>query len=172
MKDERMPSSPADRGIRDAAAQNADELAKSLAMIHATLESTTDAILVTDESNQVRAFNEKYINLWAIPAEIRTSQNANDFWNHASRQLRDPAAYLERIREIIASPVSESFDVLHLADGRVSSVIPQFTWLTSGALAASGAFAILPSANASKTRWRSTRESWRKSLPVRHCEPS
>ncbi len=59
MKDERLLSSSAGRGIRDAAAQNADELAKSLAMMHATLESTTDAILVTDESNQVRAFNEK-----------------------------------------------------------------------------------------------------------------
>ena len=117
MKDDKLITSFG----RDAnnAAQNADELAKSLAMMHATLESTTDAILVTDESNQVRAFNEKYINLWAIPAEIRTSQNADDFWNQSRRQLKDPAAYLERIHEILASPVSESFDVLILADGRV-----------------------------------------------------
>ncbi|MGH7938853.1 MAG: SpoIIE family protein phosphatase, partial [Chthoniobacterales bacterium] len=88
-------------------------------MMHATLESTTDAILVTDESSQVRAYNEKYINLWAISPELRTSRDANDFWNHLCRQLKDPAANLKRIREIIASPVGESFDVLHLADGRV-----------------------------------------------------
>ena len=31
-----------------------DELATALAMMHATLESTTDAILVTDEANYVR----------------------------------------------------------------------------------------------------------------------
>jgi PAS domain-containing protein len=37
-----------------------DELATSLAMMHATLESTTDAIVVTDEANYVREFNEKY----------------------------------------------------------------------------------------------------------------
>ena len=40
--------------------QGADELATALAMMHATLESTTDAILVTDEANYVREFNEKY----------------------------------------------------------------------------------------------------------------
>ena len=40
--------------------QGADELATALAIMHATLESTTDAILVTDEANYVREFNEKY----------------------------------------------------------------------------------------------------------------
>ena len=32
----------------------AEELATALAMMHATLESTTDAILVTDEANYIR----------------------------------------------------------------------------------------------------------------------
>ena len=119
MKDDRLLTSFGGRDVGDIAVQSADELAKSLAMMHATLESTTDAILVTDESNQVRAFNEKYINLWAIPPEIRASGDANDFSNHLCRQLKDPAAYLQRVRGIIGSPVSESFDVLHLTDGRV-----------------------------------------------------
>jgi serine phosphatase RsbU (regulator of sigma subunit)/PAS domain-containing protein len=117
MKDDRLPTF-AGPDNRDAAL-HADELATSLAMMHATLESTTDAILVTDESNRVRAFNEKCINLWAVPPEIRTSRDANDFSNHFCRQLKDPAASLNRIREIIASPAGESFDVLYLADGRV-----------------------------------------------------
>ena len=68
MKDDRLLTSFGGRDVSDIAGRNAEELAKSLALMHATLESTTDAILVTDESNQVRAFNEKYINLWAILA--------------------------------------------------------------------------------------------------------
>ncbi len=119
MKNDRLLTSLGGRDMSDAAAQTADELAKSLAMMHATLESTTDAILVTDESNQVRAFNEKYLNLWAIPPELRASRDANDFWNDLCHQLKDPAACVKRIREIIAAPVGESFDVLHLVDGRV-----------------------------------------------------
>ena len=39
---------------RVSGARGADELATALAMMHATLESTTDAILVTDEANYVR----------------------------------------------------------------------------------------------------------------------
>jgi len=119
MKNDELPALFSGRDLSDAASEDADQLAKSLAMMHATLESTTDAIFVTDESNQVRAFNEKYINLWAIPPALRASRDANDFWNHLCRQLKDPAAFTKRIREIIASPVSESFDILHLADGRV-----------------------------------------------------
>lgn len=118
MNDETSLSLPG-RSSEQGAAPLADDLATSLAMMHATLESTTDAILVTDESNRVRALNEKYINLWAIPAETRTSRDADHFSRHLCQQLRDPMASLERIREITASPASESFDVLHLLDGRV-----------------------------------------------------
>jgi len=39
---------------------DATKLATSLAMMHATLESTTDAILVTHEANYVTEFKEKY----------------------------------------------------------------------------------------------------------------
>jgi len=107
------------RDVSEAVPQTAGELAKSLALMNATLESTPDAILVTDESNQVRVVNEKYLNLWAIPPELRRSRDANDFWNDHCRQLKDPAGFVKRIGEITASPVSENFDVLHLADGRV-----------------------------------------------------
>ena len=48
----------------------ADELATALAIMHATLESTTDAILVTDEANYVREFNEKYVKFWGIPPHM------------------------------------------------------------------------------------------------------
>ena len=48
--------------------QGADELATALAIMHATLESTTDAILVTDEANYVREFNEKLRQFLGNPA--------------------------------------------------------------------------------------------------------
>jgi len=98
--------------------QSAGELATSLAIMHATLESTTDAILVTDEANYVRHFNEKSINLWGIPSDMMVSAHANELWDYISPQLKDPAAYLARLQEIVASSVAESFDVLELKDGR------------------------------------------------------
>src|ERR1043166_1085510 len=97
----------------------ADELATALATMRATLESTTDAILVTDEANYVSEFNEKYVNLWGIPTHMMVSTHASEHWNHISPQLKDPAGYLARVHEIVASSPPETFDVLQLKDGRV-----------------------------------------------------
>jgi PAS domain-containing protein len=46
--------------------QRTRELGQALATIRATLESTTDAILVTDDF-KVTAFNEKYLDMWKVP---------------------------------------------------------------------------------------------------------
>lgn len=97
----------------------ADELATALAMMHATLESTTDAILVTDEANYVREFNEKYVKFWGIPPHVMISAHISELWKYISPQLKDPAGYLARVHEIIASASPDTFDVLQLKDGRV-----------------------------------------------------
>jgi PAS domain-containing protein len=55
--------------------QKTAELAHSLAMIRATLESTTDALLVTDEVGKVTGFNRKYVELWRMPQEIMDSRD-------------------------------------------------------------------------------------------------
>src|SRR6476660_3561860 len=96
-----------------------DELATALAVMHATLESTTDAILVTDVANYEREFNEKYVKFWGIPPHMMVSAHASELWNYLSQQLKDPAAYLARLQEIIASCAPETFDVLELKNGRV-----------------------------------------------------
>ena len=105
--------------ISGASTQGSDELATSLAKMHATLESTTDAILVTDEANYVREFNEKYIRLWEIPPHMTVAAHATELWDYISPQMKDPARYLARIQEIVASSPPETFDVLKLKDGRV-----------------------------------------------------
>ena len=66
----------------------ADELATALAMMHATLESTTDAILLTDETNYVREFNEKYVRFWGVPPHMMISAHASELWNYISPQLK------------------------------------------------------------------------------------
>ena len=43
------------------------ELAQSLAMLRATLESTTDGILVTDGAGNLTGFNERFVSMWRFP---------------------------------------------------------------------------------------------------------
>src|SRR4051812_42800094 len=92
MKDHNLSANVVSASQTATAEPGADELATALAMMHATLESTTDAILVTDEANDVREFNEKYVKFWEIPPHMMISAHAGELWNYVSPQLKDSAA--------------------------------------------------------------------------------
>ena len=48
---------------KQALEKKTEELAQSLSMMRATLESTTDAILVTDEQGVITDFNENFVEM-------------------------------------------------------------------------------------------------------------
>jgi len=95
------------------------ELAHSLSMMRATLESTSDGILVTDGTGRVTGFNEKYVEMWRMPREVMESGQERQLREVAARQFKDPQQFLARIKKIEASSLRESFDVLEFADGKV-----------------------------------------------------
>jgi PAS domain S-box-containing protein len=88
-------------------------------MMRATLESTTNGILVTDGAGRITGFNEKYVEMWRIPRELLDARAYEPLRKAASQQLKDPEGFIARIHEIEASSLPESFDVLEFADGRV-----------------------------------------------------
>jgi len=95
-----------------------NELATSVVIMHATLECTTDAIFVADQENHVRQFNERFSKLWGIPSGMMMGARADDLWDYISPLVKDSAAHLARISEIVSSSAAESFDLLELKDGR------------------------------------------------------
>ena len=95
------------------------ELARSLAMMRATLESTTDGILVTDGGGKVTGFNEKFVKMWRMPREVMDSKEHRQLQEVACQYFKDPRQFLARIEDIYASSPPESYDLLELADGRV-----------------------------------------------------
>ena len=54
---------------KEALERKTAELALSLSMMQATLDSTTDAIVVTDLNGNVRNFNEKYAEMMGVTWE-------------------------------------------------------------------------------------------------------
>ena len=95
------------------------ELAHLLSMMQATLESTSDGILVTDGRGKVTGLNEKYVEMWRIPREIVEARDEGRLREIAGQQLNDPEKFIARIREIEASGLPESYDVLKFRDGRI-----------------------------------------------------
>lgn len=93
-----------------------EDLTKSLSILGATLESTADGILVTDQVGVVVQFNQPYLKLWNIPdTESRHSHYA---FNLILRELESPAIFLSRIKSLRSNPDLESYDILELKDGR------------------------------------------------------
>jgi signal transduction histidine kinase/CheY-like chemotaxis protein len=95
------------------------ELAGSLAMMRATLESTWDGILVTDARGKVTDFNRRYVDMWRVPPEIMEAMEHRRIVEYTCRQFEESQPFLVRIDEIYAASQEESLDVLELADGRV-----------------------------------------------------
>jgi len=99
--------------------QKTEELAHSLSMMRATLDATTDGILVTDEHGIITDFNTKFTELWRISPAILDTREHQVFQEAVCNQLKDPQAFLATISEIYAASPQESFDLLHFTDGRV-----------------------------------------------------
>ena len=104
---------------KEALEQKTQELAHSLAMMRATLQSATDGILVTDELGRVTDFNERYVVMWQIPRDRLDERSHRRIVEAVCRQLADPQRFVARIEDIYATSPKESFDVLEFVDGRV-----------------------------------------------------
>jgi PAS domain S-box-containing protein len=106
------------RRTNEALEQRTRELGHALMVLRATLESTTDAILVTDEKVKITEFNEKYIDMWKVPRQILESGMLREVQELMSQNSADPKGFIARIEGIVATGW-ESFDVLELKDGRI-----------------------------------------------------
>ncbi len=95
-----------------------EELAQSLAMMRATLDSTAEGILAVDETGRVTAFNEQFLALWEITPKDAMDQSRDALLEAVSQKLKQPAEFVQRTREIYASTAPASRDVLELQDGR------------------------------------------------------
>ncbi len=104
---------------KEALERKTAELVHSLAMMRATLESTTDGILVTDARGAVTDFNQNYIAMWRVPTEIIETKDHRRLLEITSGQFKEPEKFLSRIEEIYAFSPPETFDLLELADGRL-----------------------------------------------------
>ena len=82
------------------------------AALRASLDSTADGILVTDLKGQVSACNRKLIEMWGVTSSDQVLQQAPG-------AMKDPEAFLRRIRDLYNDPEAKSDDFLELADGRV-----------------------------------------------------
>ncbi|MCY7317840.1 MAG: response regulator [Ramlibacter sp.] len=95
------------------------QLAHSLAMMKATLDSATDGILVTDKTFRVTAFNEKFVQMWKTQAALLEGVDHPALMRVIAGYFTDPSAVVARVEEIYRTAPPTSFDLLELSDGRL-----------------------------------------------------
>jgi PAS domain S-box-containing protein len=105
--------------LRNALERKTEELANSLVMMRATLESTTDAIVMTDGANKVTGFNEKYVEMLGVSRETIQSAGVGKLREIFSRRFKNPEEFISKIMAIYASSPPETFDIVEFVDGRV-----------------------------------------------------
>ena len=94
------------------------ELEKSLSILKATLDSTTDGILVVDKKGNIESFNNKFLEMWKISESIIKQMDDKKTLDFVLNQLKNPKAFLNKVMELYNKLYEESFDILEFDDGR------------------------------------------------------
>jgi diguanylate cyclase (GGDEF)-like protein/PAS domain S-box-containing protein len=101
---------------------------RALSMLQSTLESTADGIVVISQQGRMVSYNQRFLRMWKIPAELLEAADQRPAVDIALAQVADPGAFLGALRKARAHPEGESFEVVALIDGRIFEhySIPQY----------------------------------------------
>ncbi len=104
------------------------QIASSLSLVNATLESTEDAILVVDLNRTWVLHNQRFLDLWHIPEELVVAKDDSAALSFVLNQLEDPETFLNKVRDLYITPEFRSFDTLHFKNGQIVErySIPQY----------------------------------------------
>ncbi|MBI5687449.1 MAG: PAS domain S-box protein [Verrucomicrobia bacterium] len=104
-------------------------LRHTFSLLRATLQSTADGVLVVNADGKIGEFNQRFIDLWRIPENILAANNDGVTLAFVTDQLRNPEAFMAKVRELYATPEQTSEDVLEFKDGRIFERYSQPQWL-------------------------------------------
>jgi PAS domain S-box-containing protein len=96
-----------------------DQLARSLSLLKATLESTPDAVVVVDRDNHIKLYNSRFITTMKVPESLLASGNLKATRTIITSQVSNTETYFKGAIEAYASLTSETRDVIMFKDGRV-----------------------------------------------------
>jgi PAS domain S-box-containing protein len=94
-------------------------LHETISLLHATLDSTADGILVVDRQGRVSGCNRRFVEMWQLSCEPKTGGSDTELMSRVLDQLRDPDEFIAKVNALYSNPDESSFDVLFFKDGRI-----------------------------------------------------
>jgi len=107
--------------------QELTEAKAALALLLATLDSTTDGILAMGYFGRAMHYNTRFIEMWGISADKLATLNDGALMAMQMSLVKDPARFLANVEARKAKPDAEQFTMIELTDGRIFEchVMPQ-----------------------------------------------
>lgn len=107
--------------------QELTEARAALALLLATLDSTTDGILALGYFGRAMHYNSRFIEMWRLPEDKLATLNESALLALQLSLVKDPQRFLAETEARKARPDEEHFSVIELTDGRVleCQVVPQ-----------------------------------------------
>ncbi len=96
-----------------------EQLEKSSSVLHATLESTADGILVVNQNNKITNYNQRWHKMFNIPISILASLDGKELMRYTLEKIKEPEKFERKSNELFDNPELESFDVFEWKDGRI-----------------------------------------------------
>jgi PAS domain-containing protein len=107
--------------------QELTEARAALALLLATLDSTTEGILAMGYFGRAMHYNTRFIEMWRIPPEKLPTLNDAALLAMQLALVKNPEKFLAHVQERKASPDNPQSTIVELTDGRVFEchVMPQ-----------------------------------------------
>ncbi len=98
--------------------QAREEQARSLALVHAALESAVEGTIITDRDGGIVLYNQRFQDIWNLPNEWYYTSPKERF-GPLLQKIEDPESFLACAEELRAHPDRARRDLIHLKDGRI-----------------------------------------------------
>lgn len=98
-----------------------EEACRQSRILEALIEASESAILVVDENGKILAYNQRFLQLWGIPAEVMDKGLDAGALAVGTQQLVEPEAFIQKVQWLYEHKDVVSRDELLFKDGRVVS---------------------------------------------------
>ena len=88
-------------------------------LLHSTLESTAEGILVMDSKGTVTHANKKFQEMWKIPDSIMQTRDARNMREFVLHQIKDPEQFTKKSIEDLLASSEEMTEIIEFVDGRI-----------------------------------------------------
>ncbi|MEH2377253.1 PAS domain-containing protein [Nostoc sp.] len=101
------------------ASKQSRDLQRTNALLQAQQEAAIDGILIIDENRTIASFNQKFSQLWQIPAALLQTRDDRQLLGWVLDQLINPDEFLTKVEYLYQHPEESNRDEIFLKSGKI-----------------------------------------------------